>query len=106
MQIPYFAFIDNRSSANSNGLYQQSLKQHEKALEIRLKYLPEQHPYIAYTYEWIGRLYQDKNDHELALDYFSKAANILKKVLPSNHRNSIKLQKLIENVKAKISNLS
>lgn len=56
-----------------------------KALEIRERVLPTDHPDLATSYNNMGNTYDDLGDHEKALEYQLKALAIQKRVLPSDH---------------------
>ncbi|CAF0917150.1 unnamed protein product [Adineta steineri] len=58
---------------------------YEKALEIREKHLPSNHPHLASSYNNIGSVYDKMGDYSKALSYFEKALEIREKTLPSNH---------------------
>ena len=56
-----------------------------KALEIRERVLPPDHPDLAQSYSGIGNIYNDLGDFQKALEFFLKAMAILERVLPAGH---------------------
>ena len=56
-----------------------------KALGIRKKVLPPDHPDLAISYGNVGTTYGDLGDHNKALEFKLKALEIQKKVLPPEH---------------------
>jgi tetratricopeptide (TPR) repeat protein len=61
------------------------LSLHIKALEIKQKTLPHNHPDLATSYNNIGLMYVNMNEHANALSYYEKALEIEQKTLSSNH---------------------
>ena len=47
--------------------------------------LPENHPYLAASYDNVGSTYGDLGDHTKALEYQEKALEVRKTALPENH---------------------
>ncbi|CAF1153474.1 unnamed protein product [Adineta ricciae] len=66
------------------GLHKKALSFNEKALEIRRRVLPEDHPSLAITYNNIGSVCLDMSQTEKALEYYDKAHQILEKTLHPN----------------------
>ncbi|CAF0874067.1 unnamed protein product [Adineta steineri] len=62
-----------------------ALSYYEKALEIRQKHLPSNHPNLATLYNNIGRLYDKTEEYSKAISFHEKALEIYQKTLPSNH---------------------
>ena len=58
------------------GEYSKALSSLEKALEIRPKTLPENHPHLATSYSNIGGVYYYMNDYRKALQYCERALDI------------------------------
>ena len=56
-----------------------------KALGIREKVLPPEHPDLAKSYNNVGLTYGDLGDHSKALEFQLKALKIQEKVLPPEH---------------------
>jgi len=67
------------------GNFEMSLQSIEKALAIREKVLPEDHPDLAASYNNIGTIYGELGDYRKALEYQEKALRIREKVLPEDH---------------------
>ena len=67
------------------GEYSKALSSFEKALEIRRKSLPSNHPDLAASYNSIGNVYSKMGEYSKALSSFEKALEISRKALPSNH---------------------
>ena len=67
------------------GDYRRSLEYLNKALSIRARVLPPDHPDLAQSYNNVGMTYDDLGDHAKALEFQLKALEIGKKVLPSDH---------------------
>ncbi|CAF3506176.1 unnamed protein product [Rotaria sp. Silwood1] len=64
-----------------------ALSYFQRALQIRQKSLPSNHPYLAITYNNIGGVYRSIGDCSTAISYFEKALEIQQKSLASNHPN-------------------
>ena len=67
------------------GDYRRSLEYLNKALSIRARVLPPDHPDLAQSYNNVGMTYNDLGDHAKALEFQLKALEIGKKVLPPDH---------------------
>ncbi|CAF1606247.1 unnamed protein product, partial [Adineta ricciae] len=67
------------------GDYKMAIEYYEKALEIREKTLPSNHPHLATSYNNIGALYKNMGEYSKALLFHEKALEIYQKTLPSNH---------------------
>jgi tetratricopeptide (TPR) repeat protein len=67
------------------GEYLKALSYYEKALEIREKIFPSNHPDLASTYNNIGRLPHNMSQYSKALSYYEKALNIREKILLTDH---------------------
>jgi tetratricopeptide (TPR) repeat protein len=79
--------------------YSKALLFYEKALEIRQKTLPPNHPLLATSYNNIGWLYRDIGDYSKALRFFERALDIRQRSLPANHSSIQNVRKCIEIVK-------
>jgi tetratricopeptide (TPR) repeat protein len=67
------------------GKYTEALSYYEKALEIKQKILPANHPRLASCYNNIGLAYDNMGEYSKALSYFEKTLEIKQKNLPANH---------------------
>ena len=67
------------------GDYRRGLEFELKALEIRKKVLPPDHPDLAVSYNNVGTTYGKLGNHAKALEYLRKALEIREKVLPPDH---------------------
>ena len=67
------------------GDYRRSLEYLNKALSIRERVLPPDHPDLATSYNNVGATYGDLGDREKELEYLLKALEIREKVLPPDH---------------------
>jgi tetratricopeptide (TPR) repeat protein len=67
------------------GKYTEAITYHEKSLKIRQKTLPENHPYLAASYNNIGLVYYNMGEYSKALSYYEKSLEICQKTLPANH---------------------
>ena len=81
------------------GEHHRELEYLEKALKIRKKVLPENHPDLATSYDNVGMTYGELGEHRRALEYKEKALEIRKKVLPENHPDILSTQRIIELIK-------
>ena len=72
----------------NQGEYQAALLFYEKALDIRQKSLPANHPHLATSYSCIGNVYDSMGEYPKALSFFEKALDIWQKSLPANHPSS------------------
>ena len=70
---------------DQQGDYEGALKCYYKALEIRQKALPANHPHFAAPYNNIGLVYDNMGKYPEALSFFNKALDIQQKTLPANH---------------------
>ncbi|CAF0720604.1 unnamed protein product [Adineta steineri] len=70
---------------HNQGEYQEALSSHEKALIIRQRLLPSNHPDLGDSYNKIGIVYDRMGDYPKALSYYEKALAIRQQSLPSNH---------------------
>ena len=83
--------------------FAQSLNFHQKALDIRLKLLSEDHPETARSYHNIGCCYYSLNEIEKALENYNKAYFLRKKILGEEHKDTIRSRSEIETLKRKIN---
>ena len=67
------------------GKYPDAVRTYKKALEIKQKTLPPNHPNLATSYGNIGLVYSKMGEYSKALSYYEKALEIYKKILPPNH---------------------
>ena len=67
------------------GDYRRSLEYLNKALSIRERVLPPDHPDLALSYNNVGATYSYLGDHAKALEFQLKDLEICKKVLPPDH---------------------
>lgn len=67
------------------GDHRRALEFHRKALEIRERVLPPDHPDLAISYNNVGSTYDDLGDHAKALEFLRKALEIQEKVLSPDH---------------------
>jgi tetratricopeptide (TPR) repeat protein len=65
--------------------YQKAIENYQYSLDLKLIYLPSNHPSLAITYTNIGDLYYQMKDYHLALDYHQKALQIQQRALPNTH---------------------
>ena len=56
-----------------------------KAMKIREKVLPPEHPSLAISYNNVGITYAYMKDFSKAVEYLEKALEIREKVLPPEH---------------------
>ncbi|CAF0819675.1 unnamed protein product [Adineta steineri] len=71
----------------NQGKYQEALSFHEKALTIRQRSLPSNHPDLGDSHNGIGLIYYKMGDYPKALSYYGKALTIRQQSLPPNHPN-------------------
>lgn len=64
---------------------EQASEMFDKAIKSQLKFLPSNHPDIAYTYIGLSSLYSQINDKDKALNYLQKAYQLQLETLPENH---------------------
>jgi tetratricopeptide (TPR) repeat protein len=65
--------------------YEKAIRYYEKALEIRQKILPPNHPSLATSYNNIAVVYKNVGEYSKALSFYEKALEIREKTLPPNH---------------------
>ena len=61
---------------DSKGNYDKAIDYYEKALQINMKALGENHIEVATNYNNLGSAWQSKGDYDKAIDYFEKALQI------------------------------
>ncbi|CAF1101432.1 unnamed protein product [Adineta steineri] len=69
----------------NQGEYQEALTYYEKALAMKQRSLPSNHPDLASSYMGIGLVYYNTGDYPKALSYYEKGLVIQQRSLPSNH---------------------
>jgi tetratricopeptide (TPR) repeat protein len=69
----------------NQGEYQEAITFYEKALQIKEKSLPPNHPDLASYYNNIGEVYHNMGDYSKALSSYEKALAIKQQSLPPNH---------------------
>jgi tetratricopeptide (TPR) repeat protein len=70
---------------DGKGEYEEALSYYEKALKIRQRSLPPNHPDLAMSYNNIGLVYYNMGDYPKALSSYEKALEIQQQSLPPNH---------------------
>ncbi|CAF1334267.1 unnamed protein product [Adineta steineri] len=70
---------------NNQGDYKKAIWYYEKALEIRQKTLPSNHPDLTTSYNNIGSVYKNMGEYSKALSFYEKALEIQQQTLPSDH---------------------
>jgi tetratricopeptide (TPR) repeat protein len=65
---------------DDQGEYKEAITFYEKALEIKQKTLPPNHPHLAGSYNNIGVVYYNMGDYPKALSYYEKALEIEQKL--------------------------
>ena len=73
------------STYGALGDHKQALEYNLKALGIRERVLPPEHPDLATSYNNVSATYYDLGEHKQALEYQLKALAICERVLPGNH---------------------
>ncbi|CAF0764160.1 unnamed protein product [Adineta steineri] len=81
-KAPYYSSLGY--TKDEQGDYEKAICYYEKALEIRQKTLPSNHPSFATSYNNIGCVYNKMGEYSKALSYYEKALEIRQKTLPSN----------------------
>ncbi|CAF4957279.1 unnamed protein product [Rotaria magnacalcarata] len=76
----------------------------KKALEIRTKAFPPDHPDIASSQKNLGDLYESTNEFRLALECFHNASEIYHKIWQPNHPDVIEINADIQRVSDKLEN--
>lgn len=64
---------------------ERALTLHERALALRQRVLPPDHPSLADSFDEVGRAYRKLGLHELALPLHQQALSIREQVLPPDH---------------------
>jgi len=68
--------------------YDEAIKYHMSALNLRLELYGPDHIYVAVSYNNLGFSYLGKNDYQTALEYITKAQNIFLQIYKSDlHQN-------------------
>ena len=73
------------STYGALGDHKQALTYQLKALQIRERVLPGDHPDLALSYNNVGSTYYAQGKYEDALEYLLKALGIRERVLPEDH---------------------
>ena len=85
---------DLRTAASLNSLasvyrnqkwYEEALDLYERALDVKLKVLGEEHPDVASTLNGMANVYQMQGRYEEALDLYERALDVELKVLGEEH---------------------
>jgi len=79
------AYNNVGSTYGDLGDHARALEYKKKALAIREKVLPPEHPDLAHSYNNVGNTYYALGNLEGALEYMQKALAICEKVLPPEH---------------------
>ena len=74
---------------NSQGKYEEALKNNEESLKIRLKIFPKIHPTIASAYSSMAATLNNMGSHAAAVEYAQKAVDIDKQALPPDHPDAL-----------------
>ncbi|MDX1907393.1 MAG: tetratricopeptide repeat protein [Bacteroidia bacterium] len=69
----------------SKGEYDKAIGYYDKALQISLKALGENHPDVATRYDNLGSAWRAKGEYDKAIGYYDKALQISLKALGENH---------------------
>ena len=69
----------------NQGDNKKAIEYYEKALEIRQKTLPPNHPSLATSYNNIGLVYMNMESTQKHFHFTTKALEIQQKTLPQNH---------------------
>ncbi|CAF1420281.1 unnamed protein product [Adineta steineri] len=70
---------------DEQGGYEQAIEYYKKALEIREKTFPANHPSLAASYNNIGLVYDKMGEYSRALSFYKKALGTQAKTLPAHH---------------------
>ena len=70
---------------DAQGDYPEAVSFYERALEIKEKSLPANHPSLATSYNNIGTVYDNMGEYSKALSFYERALEIRQKSLPANH---------------------
>jgi tetratricopeptide (TPR) repeat protein len=65
--------------------YSEALSMYEKAIDIRQRTLPPNHPYLATSYDNIGKVYEKMGEYSKALSFYQRAVDIGECSLPGSH---------------------
>jgi NAD-dependent SIR2 family protein deacetylase len=84
---------------NHLGKDDKAIEYHEKALEIELEILGENHPDTATSYNNLGSAWHSRGDYDKAIEYYEKALEILKSIFPDGHPNIDVVSKNLESIK-------
>ncbi|CAF3530295.1 unnamed protein product [Rotaria socialis] len=69
--------------------YEKAKIEHNKALDIRRQFLPNEHPLIADYYSSIGTIAHAQGNYEEAQRNYNKALEIRMRTLPENHPRTV-----------------
>ena len=72
-----------------------------KALEIRERVLPPEHPALAQSYNNIGSTYAYMEDFPKAVEYLEKALAIMERVLPPGYPDTEKMRQNLVYVRSR-----
>jgi tetratricopeptide (TPR) repeat protein len=85
------------------GDYSKALSSHEKAIKIREKTLPPNHPDLSISYNNIGSVNDEMGNYSIALSFYKRAVDdIGQRSLPGNHPDLRLYKKNTKTVKAKM----
>ncbi len=75
---------------------------HEKAIDIRQKTLPPNHPYLATSYDNMGKVHEKMAEYSNALSFYQRAVDIGECSLPESHSHLQLYKDHLESVKNKL----
>ena len=81
---------------NRQGQYERALENHQKALEIFIKFSGQDHPDVAVSYQNLGAVYQRQGNHVQTKEMVTKAYHIFLKVLGPDHPQTQGLKPFVD----------
>jgi tetratricopeptide (TPR) repeat protein len=82
--------------------YSEALSMHEKAIDIRQRTLPPNHPYLATSYDNTGKVYEKMGEYSKALSFYERAVDIGEFSLPESHPHLQLYKDHVESTKNKL----
>lgn len=83
--------------------YLESLLHRQHQLELETKFFSSEHSHVGWSLWFIGMIFQQMNDYDLSLEYFSRALKILQHLRSNEHEDIQQLEEYISQTQQAIN---